>query len=114
MFGSVVGHRRLVSLLSRAIARNTLPPALLLAGPAGVGKRRVAMAIASAVNCLDPRSKPVTGSEEQDPAYAELEWDACGKCASCRRIERGMHPDVIVIAPGRSEEHTSEPSHSQI
>lgn len=88
MFSSLVGHRRLVSLLSRAIARDTMPPALLLAGPAGVGKRRVAMAVAQAVNCLEPR------------ATSELERDACGKCASCRRIERGMHPDVIVIEPG--------------
>ncbi len=88
MFSSVIGHRRLVSLLSRAIARDTLPPALLLAGPAGVGKRRVAMAVAQANNCLEPRTTN------------ELERDACGKCASCRRIERGTHPDVIVIEPG--------------
>jgi len=88
MFSSVFGHRRLLALLSRAIARDTLPPALLLAGPAGVGKRRVAMALARAINCLEPRSS------------AEFERDACGKCASCRRIERGVHPDVIVIEPG--------------
>ena len=88
MFSNVIGHRRLLALLSRAIARDTLPPALLLAGPAGVGKRRVAMAIARALNCLEPR------------ATSEFERDACGKCASCRRIERGMHPDVIVIEPG--------------
>ena len=36
-FRDVVGHRRLVSLLARALARDTLPPALLLAGPAGAG-----------------------------------------------------------------------------
>jgi DNA polymerase-3 subunit delta' len=90
MFSSVLGHDRLLRLLSRAIARGTLPPALLLAGPSGVGKRRTAMAIARAVNCLEPR------------ATSEFERDACGKCASCRRIERGVHPDVIVIAPGDS------------
>jgi len=78
----------LLTLLSRAIARGTLPPALLLAGPSGVGKRRVALAIARAVNCLEPQ------------ATSEFEREACGKCASCRRIERGVHPDVIVIAPG--------------
>ncbi len=88
MFTQVIGHRRLLSLLSRAIARDTLPPALLLAGPSGVGKRRVAMAIARAVNCLEPQST------------SEFERDACGKCAACRRIERGVHPDVIVIEPG--------------
>ena len=86
-FHTIIGHRRLVSLLSRAIARDSLPPALLLAGPAGVGKRRTAVAVAQALNCLQPVT---TGSG----------IDACGECASCRRIERGVHPDVIMIEPG--------------
>jgi len=88
MFSAIVGHRRLLTLLSRAIARDTLPPALILAGPSGVGKRRAAMAIARAVNCLEPRSTD------------EFERDACGKCGACRRIERGVYPDVILIEPG--------------
>src|SRR5262245_11758919 len=67
MFLENLGHRRLLSLLSRAIARNTLPQALLLAGPSGVGKRRVALALAQALNCLDPQT---TG---------EFEREACGK-----------------------------------
>ncbi|HWN85917.1 MAG TPA: DNA polymerase III subunit [Vicinamibacterales bacterium] len=87
---AVVGHRRLVTLLSRAIARDTLPPALLLAGPAGIGKKRVALALGQAINCTAPRSSD------------GLERDACGACASCRRIARGVHPDVVVVAPGDS------------
>jgi len=87
-FRDITGHRRLVSLLSRAVARGSLPPALLLAGPAGVGKRRAALAVAEALNCLAPLSLP------------ELEHDACGECASCRRIGRGAHPDVVVLEPG--------------
>lgn len=87
-FRSVVGHRRLVSLLSRAAARGSVPPSLLLAGPAGVGKRRVALAIAEALNCLSP------------VADDRLERDACGECAACRRIARGTHPDIVVVEPG--------------
>ena len=90
MFSEILGHHRLLTLLSRAIAHGTLPPALLLAGPSGVGKRRVALAIARAVNCLEPQTT------------SEYEREACGKCAACRRIERGVHPDVIVIAPGET------------
>jgi DNA polymerase-3 subunit delta' len=86
----IVGHRRLVSLLARAIARETLPPSLLFAGPAGVGKRRTAVALAQVVNCLEPR--PDGG----------LERDACGSCVACRRIARGVHPDVILIEPGET------------
>jgi DNA polymerase-3 subunit delta' len=87
-FRTIVGHRRLLSLLSRAVARDTLPPALLLAGPPGIGKRRVAMAIAETVNCLKPQPS------------GDFARDACGECAACRRIQRGVHPDVMVIEPG--------------
>ena len=97
-FRAVIGHGRLVHLLSRAIARETLPPALLLAGPAGVGKRRVATAVAAAINCLQPLS-----------GGSGIERDACGECASCRRIARNVHPDVIVIEPGETGAIKIEP-----
>jgi DNA polymerase-3 subunit delta' len=96
-FAAIAGHRRALSLLSRAIARGTMPPAVLLAGPRGVGKRRTAQAIAEAVNCLDPRHS------------ADFEIDACGACASCRRIARGAHPDVIVLEPGDTGSIKIEP-----
>jgi DNA polymerase-3 subunit delta' len=86
----IVGHHRVTALLARAVARDTLPPSLLLAGPAGVGKRRTAVAVAAAINCTNPLSTP------------ELERDACGECTSCRRIDRGVHPDIGVLAPGDS------------
>jgi len=79
-----------LSLLARVIARDSMPPAMLMAGPAGVGKRLTAIAIAQAVNCLQPQSS------------IEFERDACGECASCRRIARGVHPDVIVVEPGET------------
>ena len=89
-FRAIIGHRRLLALTSRAIARGTLPPSLLLAGPAGVGKRRTAVAVAEAINCLQPL------------AGDDYERDACGACTACRRIARGVHPDVIVLEPGES------------
>jgi DNA polymerase III subunit delta' len=107
-FRTIVGHRRLLTLLSRAVARDTLPPALLLAGPAGVGKRRAALAIAEAVNCLKPQQEVMSGSSRNvvsgfsrtDSDAAEFARDACGECPACRRIQRGVHPDVILIEPG--------------
>jgi DNA polymerase-3 subunit delta' len=67
-----------------------MPPAVLMAGPAGIGKRTTAVAVAQAINCLQPMST------------AEFERDACGECPSCRRIARGVHPDVILVEPGDS------------
>lgn len=86
-FREVIGHRRLLSLLSQAIARQSLTPSLILSGPEGVGKRLTAMSIAQELNCL---SRSSTRDDE----------GACGTCAVCRRIARGAHPDVMTIEPG--------------
>ena len=46
----IIGHRRLTTLLARAIERESLPPTLLFAGPAGVGKWAVARAVDPPLN----------------------------------------------------------------
>ncbi len=84
-FRDVIGHHRIVALLARSVARDSLPPSLIFSGPAGIGKRLMATALARALNCLKPS-----------------ESDACGTCAACTRIARGVHPDVLVLAPGDS------------
>jgi DNA polymerase-3 subunit delta' len=95
-FRDIIGHRRLVSLLARAVARDTLPPAMLFAGAAGVGKRRMALALAQTINCLNPQARRAAAAARA----SDIETDACGECASCKRIARGVHPDVIVVEPG--------------
>lgn len=92
-FREIVGHRKLIALLRRSIERRSLPPSLILSGPQGVGKRMAAMAVAQAVNCLE-----VKPGVESAPAVA-ADWDACGVCPACKRIARGVHPDVLVLEP---------------
>lgn len=87
MLELVTGHRRLISLLSSAAARGSLPPTLLFAGPSGIGKFVVAQALAQTVNCLEPVSTDA------------LPLDACGRCRACDRIARGLHVDVNVLEP---------------
>ena len=86
-FVRVTGHQRLMALLARAIVSDSLPPSLLFAGPRGVGKRRVAIALAQTLNCLEPVKGDV------------FQTDACGHCAACSRIGRGIHSDVLVVEP---------------
>ncbi|MEO8257218.1 MAG: DNA polymerase III subunit delta' [Acidobacteriota bacterium] len=89
-YRDVVGHERVIELLARSIRRDALPPSLIFAGPAGVGKRLIAVATAQLVNCLTPPSQ--TGR-----------FDACGTCAACTRIARGVHADVLMVQPGDNE-----------
>jgi DNA polymerase-3 subunit delta' len=89
LLGEIIGHRRLTSLLSRAIERQSLPPTLLFAGPHGIGKWAVARAMAQAINCLEPVRSP----------NEHLAIDACGKCRACDRIARNVHVDVLALEP---------------
>src|SRR5215468_8036349 len=91
-FRAIAGHRALVQLLTRAIARDTLPQSLVFAGPDGVGKRLTALSVAQTLNC--PKAAPV---DEAGSRSGALPIDACGECSVCRRIANGVHPDVITL-----------------
>ena len=69
------------------IDRQRLPHALLVHGPAGVGKVQFARALAASVLCEAPR-----------------DGLACGSCPSCRWLEQGNHPDFREIVPEAAEE----------
>jgi DNA polymerase-3 subunit delta' len=98
-FRDVVGHVRVIDLLSRSVAGSTVPPSLLFAGPAGVGKHLTALAVAQALNCTGGSAFSVQGSGFTVHGSG---FDACGTCAACRRIARGVHPDVLSVGPGDS------------
>src|SRR5437868_11097514 len=100
-FRDVVGHVKLIDLLSRSVAGSTLPPSLLFAGPAGVGKHLTAVAVAQALNC--------TNTTKGSGLRAEGSIDACGVCAACSRIARGVHPDVLFVAPNENGNIRMEP-----
>jgi DNA polymerase III subunit delta' len=95
-FRDIKGHAHVYELLARAAARDSLPPSLIFAGPEGVGKRMTAIALAQLLNCLGPILSRVDAASETS-GHAT---DACGVCASCKRIARGVHADVLLIAPG--------------
>lgn len=63
-------------------AQGRLPHALLLSGPAGVGKAAFAEALAHLLLCHAPR-----------------EGKPCGRCRSCELISSGHHPDRLFLAP---------------
>jgi DNA polymerase-3 subunit delta' len=79
-FADVIGHERAVARL-RAAAGERTPHALLVLGPAGVGKRALADAFTARLLCAAPDGD-----------------DACGVCAHCTRLASGSHPDLHVVA----------------
>ena len=95
-FRDVSGHRALIQLVAGAVARESLPPSLILAGPDGVGKRLVATALAQALNCIEPlRGTPADTASGGSAGSFPI--DACGQCGVCQRIARGSHPDVLTL-----------------
>ena len=96
-YRAITGHGALIRLLSRAVARGSLPPTLLFTGTEGVGKRLAAQATAQAMNCAESRSGKAPGGRS-----ATLEVDACDSCPVCRRIARGTYSDVLLVEPGEN------------
>ncbi len=95
----IVGHRRLTTLLARAIERGSLPPTLLFVGPHGIGKWAAARAMAQAINCTDPSTLLSPASPDSESLRAPDGVDACGTCRACDRIARNVHVDVIALEP---------------
>jgi DNA polymerase III subunit delta' len=71
---------------------NSLPAALLLAGPAGVGKAVFAQALAQAALCT---ARTAT-------------HEACGTCHGCRLFLAGAHPDLRLLEALPPEDAAAE------
>jgi DNA polymerase-3 subunit delta' len=90
-FSEVRAQDRATGSLRTALARGTLHHAYLFGGPAGVGKGTTARLLAQAVNC-----------EGGTPGPNGWREDPCGACGPCRKIAKGIHPDVLVLSEERA------------
>jgi DNA polymerase-3 subunit delta' len=80
-FDTFIGNRRIIERLRRKLREARFPHSLIFSGPNGVGKHTCALTIAKTLNCLN--APP---------------GDFCGQCAACRKIESGIHPDVVTVS----------------
>ena len=78
---NILGHEKPIARLRTLLAENRLPHALLFAGPDGVGKLRVAQALAAAILCENAGERP------------------CGRCPQCRALQQDTHPDYYELHP---------------
>jgi DNA polymerase-3 subunit delta' len=68
------------NVLAARAANGTLPHALLLCGPQGLGKRALTEAFVRARLCESPRN-----------------GNACGSCKNCKLLAAGTHPDRMLV-----------------
>jgi DNA polymerase-3 subunit delta' len=79
-FADFVGNTQQIERLRSKLREGRFPHALIFAGPEGVGKRTCALMVAKALNC-----------QEAGPG------DFCDTCVQCRKINAGVHADVLKI-----------------
>ncbi|WP_316735722.1 hypothetical protein [Pedobacter aquatilis] len=81
-FKEIIGQERIKQQLVQTVNENRISHAQLFLSPQGAGAIPLAIAYAQYINCLDKG----TG-------------DSCGLCASCRKYERLIHPDLHFSYP---------------
>src|SRR5438105_2050943 len=82
------GHEGTRNRLVGAIASGRVPQALLVEGPRGVGKQRLALWLAQALVCEKAAEK--AGDEARE---------GCGECQQCKLVLNLSHPDVHWFVP---------------
>jgi DNA polymerase III subunit delta' len=78
---AIVGHQEIRAALARSVAGDSLPQSILLHGPTGAGKERLALWLGQLLLCEAPAAEP------------------CGVCDSCRLALRLEHPDLHWFFP---------------
>jgi DNA polymerase-3 subunit delta' len=79
----LLGHDWAVDMLHQHTAHGEIRHAYLFCGPAGVGRRTLALRLAQALNCLTPLAPGIP----------------CRMCRECKQFEAMRHPDLSVIEP---------------
>lgn len=81
-FSDIIGHHEIKDALRRMADTGRIPHAIMLSGPAGIGKTRLARAFAQYVHCSDRH-----------------DGDSCGRCPSCIQHKALNNPDMHYIYP---------------
>ena len=83
MSWNLLGHTWAETLLQKHITNHETRHAYLFTGAPGIGRRTLALAFASALNCTQP---------PESAGY-------CGSCRACRLTAAMQHPDLAILSP---------------
>lgn len=81
-FSDIAGHHELKTRLKEMVDNGRIPHALMLSGVPGIGKMRLARALAQYIHCSDRSG-----------------GDSCGRCPSCIQHGKLMNSDVHFAYP---------------
>ena len=95
-FSEIIGHDDTKRALTRAVQTNHLAHAQLFDGPPGSANLALALAFATFINC----------ENQQD--FPDGLADSCGRCPSCTKMNKLVHPDLSIIFPIAGSKVTSE------
>ena len=85
----VIGHQRIISYLQSVVERQVPNHAYLFYGSSGLGKNLVADLFIKSILCQSPDHRP------------------CNTCSNCRELDRGIHPDVVLLAKAEDQKNIS-------
>jgi DNA polymerase-3 subunit delta' len=77
----MTGHLEARRHLAQAVRSDRLPQVMIISGPAGIGKQRLALWLSQLVYCEERGLEP------------------CGRCRGCRLVENLGHPDLHWFVP---------------
>ncbi len=99
LFSDIIGQEKIKERLVQTVIENRISHAQLFFGGEGRGKLSMAIAYAQFVNCRD--------SER----FASK--DSCGKCPSCIKYNKLVHPDLHFVFPVATNKEVKEKPLSQ-
>ncbi len=84
---AIIGHKTQWDFLKKLSQNDKIPHAFLFIGEDGLGKRKVAVEFVKLLSCSskDVKDKP------------------CQKCLACDLIDKGRHPDLIIVKPQKKQ-----------
>ncbi len=90
LFRDIIGQDKIKNQLVRMVSEDRVAHALLFAGRSGVGSFQLALAFARFLSCTSRQAN-----------------DACGRCPSCVKYDKLVHPDLHFVYPLVRKENQS-------
>jgi len=96
-FSEIPGLQEVKTTLVNSVTNNHVAHAQLFAGVEGSAALPLALAYATYVNCLE-----------------KVEGDSCGKCSSCSKYNKLIHPDLHIIFPVTTNKRITKDASSEV